>query len=279
MAAGRASALFAVLAGVSLALATGGTRAPAGRGLVAARLGTAARAVVVGRRTDQPPPPPAGAVVVALDDPGRSLSRHHVSVVIGADGGVWVTDLGSGNGTTLVSTTGEVTELEAHTPVRVRVGSLLSIGDHAATVEWSTTPQRIADARLTPALPVMGVDPTAPVMLAQVQPQALPQATASANAGRREKSRDRRERRASPGRVEMAAAVPVPVPVPATVAPTAAAGVPATGNAAGTRVASTAGPPRLPRGWVSWPVARTGSRRAAAAWRPGRPGCTRAPVD
>nr|WP_228498089.1 FHA domain-containing protein [Frigoribacterium sp. VKM Ac-1396] len=93
-----------------------------------------ARAVVVGRRTDQPPPPPAGAVVVALDDPGRSLSRHHVSVVIGADGGVWVTDLGSGNGTTLVSTTGEVTELEAHTPVRVRVGSLLSIGDHAATV-------------------------------------------------------------------------------------------------------------------------------------------------
>ncbi|ROP43663.1 heparan-alpha-glucosaminide N-acetyltransferase domain-containing protein [Pseudokineococcus lusitanus] len=47
VAAGRASALFAVLAGVSLALATGGTRAPAGRGLVAARLGTAARAVVV----------------------------------------------------------------------------------------------------------------------------------------------------------------------------------------------------------------------------------------
>jgi len=93
-----------------------------------------ARAVVVGRRTDQPPPPPAGACVVALDDPGRSLSRHHVSIVIGPDAGVWVTDLGSGNGTTLVSTTGDVTELEAHTPTRVRVGSLLSIGDHAVTV-------------------------------------------------------------------------------------------------------------------------------------------------
>lgn len=120
----------------------------------------------------------------------------------------------------------------------------LSPADRAFAVHFGevhTTPQRIADARLTPALPVMGVDPTAPVMLAQVQPQALPQATASANAGRREKSRDRRERRASPGRVEMAAAVPVPVPVPATVAPTAAAGVPATGSAAGTRVASTAG--------------------------------------
>jgi len=120
----------------------------------------------------------------------------------------------------------------------------LSPADRAFAVHFGevhTTPQRIADARLTPALPVMGVDPTAPVMLAQVQPQVLPQAAASANAGRREKSRDRRERRASPGRVEMAAAVPVPVPVPATVAPTAAAGVPATGSAAGTRVASTAG--------------------------------------
>ncbi len=120
----------------------------------------------------------------------------------------------------------------------------LSPADRAFAVHFGevhATPQRIADARLTPALPVMGVDPTAPVMLAQVQPQVVPQAAASANAGRREKSRDRRERRASPGRVEMAAAVPVPVPVPATVAPTAAAGVPATGSAAGTRVASTAG--------------------------------------
>jgi len=120
----------------------------------------------------------------------------------------------------------------------------LSPADRAFAVHFGevhTTPQRIADARLTPALPVMGVDPTAPVMLAQVQPQVVPQAAASANAGRREKSRDRRERRASPGRVEMAAAVPVPTPVPATVARTAAAGVPATGTAAGTRVASTAG--------------------------------------
>lgn len=93
-----------------------------------------ARAIVVGRQTDQPPPAPADATVVTLDDSGRSLSRHHVSIVIGSDGGAWVTDLGSGNGTTLVSTTGEVTELEAHTPTRARVGSLLSIGDHTVTV-------------------------------------------------------------------------------------------------------------------------------------------------
>jgi len=92
------------------------------------------RAIVVGRRTDRPLPPPTDADVVALDDVGRSLSRHHVSIVIGADAAVWVTDLGSGNGTTLVSTTGEVTELDAHTPARARVGSLLSIGDHRVTV-------------------------------------------------------------------------------------------------------------------------------------------------
>ncbi|WP_156155494.1 MULTISPECIES: FHA domain-containing protein [unclassified Frigoribacterium] len=92
------------------------------------------RAIVVGRRTDRPLPPPPDADVVALDDVGRSLSRHHVSIVIGTDAAVWVTDLGSGNGTTLVATTGEAIELEAHTPARARVGSLLSIGDHSVTV-------------------------------------------------------------------------------------------------------------------------------------------------
>jgi pSer/pThr/pTyr-binding forkhead associated (FHA) protein len=54
--------------------------------------------------------------------------------VIGADAAIWVTDLGSGNGTTLVSTAGEVTELEPNTPARVRAGSRLKIGDHEVTV-------------------------------------------------------------------------------------------------------------------------------------------------
>lgn len=47
LAAGRASALFAVLAGVSLGLAHGGRRPPAGRDLSRARAGVAARAAVV----------------------------------------------------------------------------------------------------------------------------------------------------------------------------------------------------------------------------------------
>jgi hypothetical protein len=61
VAAGRASALFAVLAGVSLALVAGGRTPPAGRSLWAARAGVAVRAVaLVGLglllgRVDSPP--------------------------------------------------------------------------------------------------------------------------------------------------------------------------------------------------------------------------------
>ena len=92
------------------------------------------RATVIGRRSDQPHPPPADADLVVIDDPGRSLSRHHVLLEVGADSFVRAVDLHSGNGTTLVSTTGEISELEAGTPTRVRAGSVLSIGDHAVTV-------------------------------------------------------------------------------------------------------------------------------------------------
>jgi uncharacterized membrane protein len=47
VASGRASALFAILAGVGLALATGGRTAPRGRALAGASVGTAARAAVL----------------------------------------------------------------------------------------------------------------------------------------------------------------------------------------------------------------------------------------
>src|SRR5512145_3159395 len=47
IASGRASALFAVLAGVGLALATGGTRPLRGRALRAAKVGVLARACLL----------------------------------------------------------------------------------------------------------------------------------------------------------------------------------------------------------------------------------------
>jgi hypothetical protein len=114
------------------------------------------RAIVVGRRTDRPLPPPTDADVVALDDVGRSLSRHHVSIVIGTDAAVWVTDLGSGNGTTLVSTAGEVTELEAHTPTRARAGSRLKIGDHEVTVVRHRPDQETTEAPAPRTTPTQG---------------------------------------------------------------------------------------------------------------------------
>lgn len=48
VAGGRSAALFAVLAGVGLALASGGTRPPRGRGWAAAALGTLVRAALIG---------------------------------------------------------------------------------------------------------------------------------------------------------------------------------------------------------------------------------------
>jgi uncharacterized membrane protein len=47
LASGRAAALFAVLAGVGIALATGGTHPPKGRALGAAAAGTSVRAIVL----------------------------------------------------------------------------------------------------------------------------------------------------------------------------------------------------------------------------------------
>ena len=93
---------------------------------------------------------------------------------------------------------------------------LLAPADRAFAVHFGevhTTPQRIADARMTPPLPVLGVDSSAPVMLAAVQPQPVPQATVQTT--RDTRLRGRRDRSAQAGRVEMAAATPLPPPVAA----------------------------------------------------------------
>ncbi|MEG8052453.1 hypothetical protein QP185_02810 [Sphingomonas aerolata] len=58
---------------------------------------------------------------------------------------------------------------------------LLAPADRAFAVHFGevhATPQRIADARMTPVLPQLGADPTAPVMLAAAEPQPASQPTA-----------------------------------------------------------------------------------------------------
>lgn len=83
----------------------------------------------------------------------------------------------------------------------------LPAGDRAFAVHFGeihATPERLADARMVPPLPVLGPDPTAPVMMAAAQPVvAVP-------SGKAQKSQ-KRDRR-SKARVETAAALPVAVP-------------------------------------------------------------------
>ncbi|MFE2074704.1 FHA domain-containing protein [Streptomyces misionensis] len=69
---------------------------------------------------------------VPLDDP--DVSRLHCAVTVGADGRVFVADLGSTNGTTLDGTrVGE-------RPVRVAAGSLLRVGESALRVAAGGVP-------------------------------------------------------------------------------------------------------------------------------------------
>ena len=79
-------------------------------------------------------------------------------------------------------------------PFFTRLASLPQ-GDRAFAVhfgELRPTPARLADARLTPPLPVLGPDPTAPVQVAAVTPRAAPV------------KRDRRAERAEARRVQLA---------------------------------------------------------------------------
>ncbi|KQN14514.1 MULTISPECIES: tetratricopeptide repeat protein [unclassified Sphingomonas] len=98
---------------------------------------------------------------------------------------------------------------------------LLAPADRAFAVHFGevhATPQRIADARMTPVLPQLGADPTAPVMLAAAEPQLAPQPTGRAKAAA-DRSATRRDKTARSGRVEVAAVTPTPTPAP-TPAPT-----------------------------------------------------------
>jgi Flp pilus assembly protein TadD len=91
----------------------------------------------------------------------------------------------------------------------------LPASDRAFAVHFGevhATPERIADARMAPPLPMLGPDASAPVMMAAVQPVAAPEVKSQ-----KSQKNDRRAR----SRVETAAAAPVatrPVVQPAPVA-------------------------------------------------------------
>ena len=100
------------------------------------------RTTVVGRA----PRPQHDAVPLVLADPTRSVSRDHALLEPTASG-LTVTDLDSGNGTTLTSPDGRVEQLVPGQAQEARPGSVVTLGDLVVAVESS------AAMPATPAAP------------------------------------------------------------------------------------------------------------------------------
>lgn len=91
------------------------------------------RAAVLGRRPAQPPGKPVHLVTV--EDTTKTLSKSHIRVDADADS-PFVTDLGSTNGSALITSTGQVT-LHAHQPRRIPEGQVVRFGEHEFTIRRS----------------------------------------------------------------------------------------------------------------------------------------------
>jgi pSer/pThr/pTyr-binding forkhead associated (FHA) protein len=70
-----------------------------------------------------------------LTDETRSLSREHALVVVDSRGDVRVTDLGSGNGTTVRRPGGATIELVPGTPLTLAAGDVLTLGGTTASLQ------------------------------------------------------------------------------------------------------------------------------------------------
>ncbi|HSO15738.1 MAG TPA: RDD family protein [Arthrobacter sp.] len=87
------------------------------------------RTVLIGRN-------PAGhpgedsAQLIPVADPGRSISKTHLHLLAG-NGGVWVTDRNSTNGSAVTTPDGIRTALAAGEPTHVRPGSTVHFGDRS----------------------------------------------------------------------------------------------------------------------------------------------------
>ncbi|WP_203756544.1 RDD family protein [Cellulomonas chitinilytica] len=73
--------------------------------------------------------------VVAIDDPERSISKVHLAFGPTPDGGVWVMDRGSTNGTVLVARDGTGVVLPAGARVAAPAGSTIRFGQRSVRVD------------------------------------------------------------------------------------------------------------------------------------------------
>lgn len=88
---------------------------------------------VVGREPASVEAYPDG-VLVTVADPTRSISKSHFAFGP-TDGGVWVEDLRSTNGTFVVDGSGDRSRVSPGTRVAVQIGSLIEFGDRTARLE------------------------------------------------------------------------------------------------------------------------------------------------
>ena len=92
--------------------------------------------LVVGRRRSSATAPDASSTPrLELGDESRSLSREHAHLVADAHGTVRVTDLGSGNGTTVQRLGGTTVELVPGAPLVLRAGDVLRLGGTTAFLQ------------------------------------------------------------------------------------------------------------------------------------------------
>ena len=98
------------------------------------------RTVLIGRN-------PAGhpgedsVQLIPVADPGRSISQTHLHLLAG-NGGVWVTDRNSTNGSAVTTPDGIRTALAAGEPTHVRPGSTVHFGDRSFYLGQACTPSR-----------------------------------------------------------------------------------------------------------------------------------------
>lgn len=94
------------------------------------------RAAILGRRPSQPPGKPVHLITV--EDTTKTLSKSHIRVDADDDS-PFVTDLGSTNGSALVTSTGQV-DLRPQQPRRIPGGQVVKFGEQRFTVERTPRP-------------------------------------------------------------------------------------------------------------------------------------------
>jgi len=96
---------------------------------------TVSGAVVIGR-SPAVIPEYAQAQLVSASDPSRSVSKTHA--LLGIDGtGLWVADLGSTNGTFVITPGGGDVKVQPGSPVYVPAGSDIELGQYVIQVDHS----------------------------------------------------------------------------------------------------------------------------------------------